>query len=67
MLELAYGCGLRVSELVGLELARSISRRGVVVVLGKGSKERMVPIGSALRFARSRLISSRDEILDPAS
>ena len=45
MLELMYGAGLRVSELVGLEALHLNLRQGVLRVLGKGSKERLVPIG----------------------
>jgi integrase/recombinase XerD len=47
MLELAYGCGLRVSELVGLKLYQVDFQGGVVTVLGKGGKERIVPVGGA--------------------
>lgn len=43
--ELMYSCGLRVSELVGLDLAGIDSGFGSVRVLGKGGKERMVPLG----------------------
>src|ERR1700689_3093442 len=46
MLELAYGCGLRVSELVGLRLYQIDLDARLVVVIGKGEKERIVPIGS---------------------
>ena len=45
MLETMYSCGLRVSELVGLHLSDLFFKEGFVKVKGKGSKERMVPIG----------------------
>lgn len=51
MLELMYASGLRVSELVTLELARLDLTVGCLRVHGKGSKERLVPIGEAARTA----------------
>lgn len=45
MLELMYACGLRVSELVGLPATALNLRQGVLRVTGKGSKERLVPLG----------------------
>ena len=45
MLELMYACGLRVSELVGLPATAVNLRQGVLRVTGKGSKERLVPLG----------------------
>ncbi len=45
LLELAYGGGLRVSELVGIDLTDVDLGQGTVRVLGKGNKERIVPIG----------------------
>lgn len=45
MLELMYSSGLRVSELVGLQLNQVNTRLGLVRLVGKGSKERVVPVG----------------------
>jgi integrase/recombinase XerD len=45
MLEVAYGAGLRVSEWIGLALKDVLLEEGLVRVLGKGNKERLVPIG----------------------
>ncbi len=53
MLEVLYGCGLRVSELIGLNLGDFEFSEGFVRVLGKGSKERWVPLG---QYARKSLI-----------
>lgn len=45
MLELLYGCGLRVPELVGLTIHQFNSNRGALCVVGKGKKEWLVPVG----------------------
>ena len=61
MLEFLYGCGLRVSELCGLELQDVIADAGVVCCRGKGSKDRIVPIGVPAATALMRyLASARD-------
>ena len=46
MLETLYSCGLRVSELVGLKLTQIHPEEGFLQVIGKGNKERLVPVGS---------------------
>lgn len=60
MLELMYSSGLRVSELVGLELNQVNSRLGLVRLIGKGSKERVVPVGEeALHWLQRYLREAR--------
>jgi integrase/recombinase XerD len=62
MLEMAYGCGLRVSELVGLKLHQVNVEARVVIVMGKGGKERIVPVGgAALRSLRTYLAARHKE------
>ena len=61
MLEFLYGCGLRVSELCGLELQDVVADAGVVRCRGKGSKERIVPIGLPAAKALARYLESARE------
>jgi integrase/recombinase XerD len=63
MLEIAYGCGLRVSELVGLKLYQIDLDARLVVVMGKGNKERLVPIGGAALEALARYLAERQKEL----
>lgn len=46
MAEVLYGCGLRVSELVTLRLSNLFFNEGFLKIVGKGNKERYVPIGT---------------------
>ena len=45
MIEVMYGCGLRVSELIGLQISNIYKNDGFIRVIGKGDKERLIPIG----------------------
>jgi len=64
MLELMYATGLRVSELVGLELSNINLNQGVVRVMGKGSKERLVPLGEeAADWLQRYMLSARPELM----
>ena len=65
MLELLYACGLRVSELVGIQLTEVILSDGVIRVTGKGSKTRLVPMGEeAVDWIKKYLVESRQNILN---
>ena len=75
MFEVLYACGLRVSELIGLTLEQVNLRQGVLRVFGKGSKERLVPMGEEAiswverycRDARPLLLAGRPgDVLFPS-
>ena len=67
MLETLYATGLRVSELVGLKLAQVSLDMGVVRVLGKGSKERLVPLGEeAIAWLKRYLADARPALAGAA-
>jgi len=64
MLEVLYSTGLRVSELVGLRLSEVDLSMGCVRCIGKGNKERLVPLGrAALQTLRRYLANARPELL----
>ncbi|MFO1399411.1 MAG: tyrosine-type recombinase/integrase [Burkholderiales bacterium] len=65
LLELAYSSGLRLSELAGLDVDRLDLVTGEVRVLGKGSKERIVPVGTAAREALARWLAERSTLAAP--
>ena len=64
MIELMYSCGLRVSELCGLRVSDLQAEAGCLRCIGKGNKERLVPVGKqALEGVRTYLLSSRPKLL----
>lgn len=65
LFELIYGCGLRVSEAVALDLKDIDLANGWVKVLGKGSKERTVPFGPPAREAIENSLQARPEAPGP--
>ncbi len=68
MLEVMYATGLRVSELVGLQLLNVNLNQGVVRVIGKGNKERLVPLGEeAARWLSKYLETARPELMKGAT
>jgi integrase/recombinase XerD len=68
MLELLYATGLRVTELVSLTMENTSLRQGVVRVLGKGEKERLVPMGeNAIDWIEEFIDSGRPQLLGEKS
>ncbi len=66
IVEVLYGCGLRVSELCGLDLRRVLLDEQVLRVVGKGNKERIVPIvGTAAKVLADYLENWRPELVSP--
>lgn len=64
MLELLYACGLRVSELISLKISDVSLSQGVIRVFGKGSKERLVPMGEeAMEWLNQYYKNARPELL----
>lgn len=61
ILEVLYGCGLRVSECAGLRLSHIYLKEGFVDVIGKGDKQRLVPLGEMAADAISAYLPERPE------
>ena len=66
ILEILYGCGLRVSEVCDLKISNVYTSENFVRVIGKGNKERLVPMGAAAVDAFQEWISERPEAAAPA-
>lgn len=65
MLEIMYASGLRVSELLNLKKGDVNMSKGIITIIGKGSKERRVPIGDfALEYLDKYLVEVRNKIKD---
>ena len=68
MLEVLYSCGLRVSELVGLRISNIFRAEGFIRVIGKGDKERLVPVSSkALKEIDLYLPDRNSQVVQPGS
>ena len=67
ILEIMYGCGLRVSEAVELRISCIYFKEGFVRVVGKGDKERLIPMGDMAAEAVKAYIDSRPEPADTES
>ncbi|MEM8957602.1 MAG: site-specific tyrosine recombinase XerD [Pseudomonadota bacterium] len=66
MIELLYATGMRVSELVGLPVAAARGDPAMLLVRGKGGKERMVPLSPPARTALAAWLTTRDEAEEAA-
>lgn len=67
ILEILYGCGLRVSEAVGLKLSCLYFDEGYIRVIGKGDKERLVPVGELAADAVNAYLERRPQPFDAES
>ncbi len=63
MLELLYGCGIRNSELIGINLEDMSAANGLILIRGKGKKQRYVPFGESARDALSLYLPVRQKLL----
>lgn len=63
MVEVMYGCGLRVSELVTLRLSNLFFDNGFIKVVGKGNKERLIPIGKTAINAVNQYVEGKRKLL----
>ena len=61
IIEMLYATGMRISELINLKVTDIDMKRNVVKVLGKGSKERLIPFGDAAFDALSTYLSNREK------
>lgn len=74
MLELLYATGMRVTELISLQISQISLQQGVIRVVGKGDKERLVPMGESaieaieyyLKDARNQLLKAQSDVLFPS-
>ena len=66
ILEILYGCGLRVSEACGLLISHVYLQQGFVRVVGKGNKERLVPLGEMAADAFRAYLEARPQAAEPA-
>ena len=66
ILEILYGCGLRVSEACGLLISHVYLKEGFVRVVGKGNKERLVPLGEMAAEAFASYLEARPQAAEPA-
>ncbi len=67
IIELLYGCGLRISELISLKVANIEFEAGFVKVTGKGNKQRLVPIGGPAKEAVEKYLEVSDGPLRTAA
>lgn len=63
IIETIYGCGLRVSELINLQLSDLFFDEGFVKITGKGNKDRLVPIGKYTQNVINEYLSQRQKLI----
>ena len=67
LIDLLYGAGLRISEAINLSLDKIMKKEGLLLIQGKGNKQRLVPIGKKVQNSIDRFINTERPLFNPST